>query len=284
MILVFGRTGQVARELQATTGVTALGRDEANLLKASTCQEAIRDLQPELVINAAAYTAVDGAEGEEQVARQVNGMAPTLMANTCADLKIPILQISTDYVFDGKGNKPFLPESIAQPVNAYGRSKLIGEKGVRSSGAAYAILRTSWVISAHGKNFVKTMLDLSKNRDELEIVEDQVGGLTPACDISEACLTIGNQLISDPKKSGVYHFSGFPNASWAEVAREIYQQSGKDVKVKGVPTSDFPTAAPRPLNSRLDCSKTKRVFGIERPNWRDGLKEILTDLGVFHEK
>jgi dTDP-4-dehydrorhamnose reductase len=284
MILVFGRTGQVARELHAFSGVIALGRDEVDLLNPSKCQEAIRDIKPDFVINAAAYTAVDQAEEEEEVANLINGRAPTLMANTCAGLSIPLVHISTDYVFDGNGDRPFSPECETQPINAYGRSKLMGEEGVQSSGAVFAILRTSWVVSASGKNFVKTMLDLSRERDEFRIVEDQVGGLTPACDIAEACIAIGKQLVNDPNKRGVYHLSGTPNTSWAEVAREIFRQTQKDIDVIGIPASDFPTDAKRPLNSRMDCGKTEKVFGIKRPDWRSGIKKILTELEVLHEK
>jgi dTDP-4-dehydrorhamnose reductase len=284
MMLVFGRTGQVAKELRAVGDVIALGRDEVDLLDPSKCQEAIRDIKPNLVINAAAYTAVDQAEEEEEIANLINGTAPTLMANTCASLSIPMVHISTDYVFNGNGDTPFSPECEAQPINAYGRSKLMGENGVQSSGAVYVILRTSWVVSAHGNNFVKTMLDLSKERDELKIVEDQVGGLTPASDVAEGCIAIGRQLVNAPKKSGVYHLSGTPDTSWAEVAREIFRQTFRDVDVIGIPASDFPTSAKRPLNSRMDCSKTEKVFGIKRPDWRGGLKKILTELEVLHEE
>ena len=284
MILVFGRTGQVARELHAVSGVITLGRDEVDLLDPSRCQEAIRDIKPDFVINAAAYTAVDQAEEAEEVANLINGRAPILMANTCAGLSIPLVHISTDYVFDGNGDGPFSPECETRPLNAYGRSKLMGEEGVQSSGAVSVILRTSWVVSANGKNFVKTMLDLSKERGELKIVDDQVGGLTPASNIAEACIAIGRQLVINPNKSGVYHLSGTPDTSWAEVAKEIFRQAVRKVDVIGIPTSEFPTNAKRPLNSRMDCSKTEKAFGIKRPDWRTGINKILTELEVLHEK
>jgi dTDP-4-dehydrorhamnose reductase len=278
MILVFGKTGQVARELQLLGTVTALGREEVNLSDPQACAEAIRHYAPDAVINAAAYTAVDQAEDEEAVATVINGDAPTAMAMACAPLNIPFVHISTDYVFEGTGQDPWQPQDQTAPQNAYGRSKLAGETGVADSGGTYAILRTSWVVSAHGANFVKTMLRLSETRHALNIVSDQIGGPTPARDIALACLQIVEQLIQDPSKSGTYHFSGAPDVSWADFADEIFDQAGKSVAVTPMPTTDYPTPAQRPLNSRMDCTATKRAFGIERPDWVTGLKTILDDL------
>jgi dTDP-4-dehydrorhamnose reductase len=157
---------------------------------------------------------------------------------------------------------------------------LAGEIGIRNSGAVHVILRTSWVVSAHGANFVKTMLRLSDTRDALTIVADQIGGPTPARYIAAACLQIADQLIADPSKSGTYHYSGAPDVSWAGFAWAIFEQAGKRVKVTPIPTTDYPTPAKRPLNSRMNCSAAKQVFGIARPNWRDGLHVILKDLEV----
>ena len=278
MILVFGKTGQVAIELQRLSGVMALGRDDVDLSDPAACAAAIRKHAPMAVINAAAYTAVDQAEGEENRATVINGDAPTAMAKACAALGIPLIHISTDYVFKGTGNAPYNPNDATEPQNAYGRSKLAGEIGIRNSGAVYAILRTSWVVSAHGANFVKTMLRLSDTRDALNVVSDQIGGPTPACDIAAACLQIANQLIQDTTKSGTYHFSGSPDVSWAEFATQIFVQADRTVIVTPIPTAEYPTPAKRPLNSRLKCHSTEHVFGIKRPNWRDGLNEILKDL------
>ena len=280
MILVFGKTGQISRELQQLGTVTALSREEANLADPKACADAIRHHAPHAVINAAAYTAVDQAEEEEAVATVINGHTPRLMAKACAELCIPFVQISTDYVFEGTGQAPWRPKDQTVPQNAYGRSKLAGETGIANSGGTYAILRTSWVVSAHGANFIKTMLRLSETRDALNVVGDQIGGPTPARDIAMACLRIVGQLTQDPSKSGTYHFSGAPDVSWADFAHEIFEQAGKTVAVTPSSTTDYPTAAQRPLNSRLDCSATKRVFGIERPNWVTGLKTILEDLEV----
>ena len=278
MILVFGKTGQVARELLQLGTVMALGREEADLSDPQACAEAIRHYSPGAVINAAAYTAVDQAEDEEALATVINGEAPTAMAKACAELGIPFVHISTDYVFEGTGQDPWRPQDQTGPQNAYGRSKLVGETGIANSGGTYAILRTSWVVSAHGANFIKTMLRLSETRDALNIVGDQIGGPTPASDIALACLQIAEQLIQDCSKSGIYHFSGAPDVSWADFADEIFEQAGKSVDVTPVPTADYPTPAQRPLNSRMDCSTTKRAFSIERPDWVTGLKKILDDL------
>lgn len=278
MILVFGKTGQIASELQRLAGVVALGREEADLSKPQACADAIRRLAPKAVINAAAYTAVDKAEKNEELASVINGNSPILMAKVCKELDIPFVHISTDYVFGGAIGTPWTHKDPTAPQNAYGRSKLLGENGIRANCAVYAILRTSWVISEYGSNFVKTMLHLSKTRNMLEVVNDQIGGPTPARDIADACFQITDQLIKSPSKSGTYHFSGFPDVSWAELANKIFEQAGRSVTVVPVETTEYPTPAPRPLNSRLDCNSTKEIFGISRPDWRLGLKLILNEL------
>ena len=278
MILVFGKTGQVATELQRLGDVVALGRDQADLANPAVCADAIRTHAPRAVINAAAYTAVDPAEQEEALATIINGDAPTAMAQACVELGIPLIHISTEYVFAGMGDAPWQPDDPTAPQNAYGRSKLAGEIGIRNSGVVHAILRTSWVVSAHGANFVKTMLRLSDTRDALSVVADQIGGPTPARDIAAASLKIVEQLIDDPSKSGTYHFSGAPDASWAEFAYEIFAQAGKAMSVTPIPTAEYPTPAQRPLNSRMECRTTEQVFGIARPDWREGLHMILNEL------
>lgn len=278
MILVFGRTGQVATELQLQADILALGRDLADLSNPQACADAIRTHGPTAVINAAAYTAVDRAEEEEDLAARVNGAAPSAMAKTCADLGIPFVHISTDYVFAGDGDTPWRPDDPTGPLGAYGRTKLQGEEGVRASGATHAILRTSWVVSAHGHNFIKTMLRLGAEREKLTIVADQIGGPTPAAAIADACLKIARQLIDAPEKSGTYHFSGAPDVSWADFAREIFAQANLACNVEDIPTSAYPTPAKRPHNSRMDCSATAATFGIPRPDWRSGLTDILETL------
>ena len=181
-------------------------------------------------------------------------------------------------MFEGKGDAPWQPDDPTAPQNAYGRSKLVGEVGIRGSGAVHAILRTSWVVSAHGANFVKTMLRLSETRNALTVVADQIGGPTPARDIAAACLQMAEQLIKEPSKSGTYHYSGGPDVSWDDFARAIFERAGKDVAVTSIPTTDYPTPAKRPLNSRMECSAIEQVFGIARPDWRSGLNMILHEL------
>jgi dTDP-4-dehydrorhamnose reductase len=284
MILVFGKTGQVARELQAYKDVIALGRDQADLSNPSSCAEAIRQYKPRAVINAAAYTAVDQAESEEHLANKVNGEAPGAMARTCAGLGIPLLHISTDYVFFGNGSVPWQNVDHPNPKNAYGRSKLIGEQAILASCCVHAILRTSWVISAHGNNFVKTMRRLSETRDRITVVDDQIGGPTCARDIAQTCISIAEQLIQDQSKSGIYHYSGQPNVSWCQFANAIFEQMDCKTIASPIPTTEYPTPALRPLNSRLDCEVTQDTFGIARPFWRDGLREILRDLEGEHDR
>ncbi len=278
-LLVFGRTGQVARALHhAAPEAVFLGHDRVDLSRPETCAEAIRQARPAAVINAAAYTAVDRAETDEARATTINGDAPGAMARACAGLGIPLVHLSTDYVFDGTGTMPHATTDPVSPQNAYGRSKLAGEAAVRAGGGPHALLRTSWVVSAHGENFVKTMLRLGAERAALTIVADQIGGPTPARAIAAACLDIAGQLRHAPEKSGTYHFAGTPDVSWADFARAIFDAAGLSCAVTDIPSSAYPTPAVRPLNSRLDCSATETVFGIYRPDWRDGLADILRDL------
>ena len=277
-ILVFGKTGQVATELQRQADVVAMGRDVADLSNPKACADVIRASNATAVINAAAYTAVDKAEDESDLANLINGDAPGAMAQACAEKGIPLVHISTDYVFDGGGTHPWKPGDAVAPLGVYGASKLRGEEAVRAAGGTSVILRTSWVFSAHGANFVKTMLRLGAERDRLTIVADQIGGPTAAADIAATCLTIAKTLQSDTGLAGTYHFSGAPDVSWADFAREIFRQAGLTPEVVDIPSSDFPTRAVRPANSRLDCSGLQAAFGVRRPDWRDSLNDVLTDL------
>lgn len=280
-ILVFGRTGQVARELQlrAPEGVaiTALGREMADLSDPPACAAVIVDANCDVVINAAAWTAVDSAEAEEQAATIVNSDAPTAMAQAAADRGLPFLHLSTDYVFGGAGNRPFAPDHPTGPLGAYGRSKLKGEVGVREAGGQHLILRTSWVVSSHGANFVKTMLRVGRERDRLRIVADQVGGPTPAVALADALFILA-QALKDGAPSGTHHFAGAPNVSWADFARTIMARAELNTQIEGVPSSAYPTLAKRPINSRLDCTSLA-AFGLSRPDWEVGLADILADLG-----
>ena len=277
-ILVFGKTGQVARELIRARDVTAVGRDDADLSDPAACAALVRSLAPDAVINAAAFTDVDGAEAQQALATVINGDAPGAMARAATQLGIPFVHISTDYVFDGAGNVPWRPADPTSPIGAYGRSKLAGEQAVAAAGGAFAILRTSWVFSAHGTNFVKTMLRRGRERDQLSVVTDQIGGPTPAAAVASALLQMADG-VSDGGRSGIYHFAGTPCLSWAGFAKEIFAQAGLSVEVQGIKSSAYPTPARRPANSRLDCRDIARVFGIQPPDWRAALALVLTDLG-----
>lgn len=280
MILVFGKSGQVATELarEGQGDVTCLGRDLCDLSVPGAAAEAITQHAPHVVINAAAYTAVDKAEDDADTAYRLNGDAVAEIAMACGAAGVPLIHISTDYVFEGRGTAPWRPNDDTGPLSVYGQSKLAGEQAIRASGAAFAILRTSWVVSAHGNNFLKTMLRLGAERDALTIVADQIGGPTPADAIAAVCLSIADQLQAEPSKSGIYHFSGAPDTSWADFARAIFDQAGLSCAVTDIPTSAYPTPAARPLNSRMDCTTTQTVFGIARPDWRDGIARILKEL------
>jgi dTDP-4-dehydrorhamnose reductase len=282
-ILMFGASGQVAREIQRAAGtwrVTALDRTRADLADPGACARLVAAAEADVVINAAAHTAVDRAEGEPALANLINAESPGAMARAAADRGIPLLHLSSDYVFDGSGSRPWRPDDPTGPLGAYGSSKLAGERKVQAAGGVHAILRTSWVFSAHGSNFVKSMLRLGASRSELDVVADQIGGPTPARDIAQALLTMATALLRDQAGSGIYHFSGAPDVSWADFAREIFARSGLKVSVRDIASRDYPTPARRPGNSRLDCSRLTATFGIGRPDWRDGLDAVLTELGA----
>jgi dTDP-4-dehydrorhamnose reductase len=280
-VLLFGRTGQVATEIlrrqPAGLEVIALGRDAADLARPETCTAAIKDAEVDAVINAAAWTAVDRAEADEDAARIVNGETPGAMAAAAAARGLPFVHVSTDYVFAGQGEVPFRPDDPVAPQNAYGRTKLLGEELVRRAGGPHAILRTSWVFSTHGANFVKTMLRLGRERDELRVVDDQVGGPTPAAAIADACLLIARAL-RDGAQGGTHHLSGAPDTSWAGFATVIMDEARLSCRISPIPTSAYPTPARRPLNSRLDGTTLRDAFGIDKPEWRPALQDVLREL------
>lgn len=280
--LVFGTTGQVAlalgRSVPEGWEIDPIGRNRADLSDPAACAAVVAASDADVVINAAAYTAVDKAEDNEMVALMVNGHAPAAMAEASAARGVPFLHVSTDYVFEGQGTREWVPTDATGPLGAYGRTKLAGERGVASAGGVWAVLRTSWVFSADGANFLKTMLRLAETRDALTVVGDQIGGPTPAADIADTLWVIAAKLVKTPEASGIYHFSGAPDVSWADFAREIFAQAGKDVAVTDIATADYPTPAVRPPNSRMDCSSTLETFGIARPDWRQGVAACLRAL------
>jgi dTDP-4-dehydrorhamnose reductase len=268
-IAVFGADGQVGRELAAirkAQDIAFLRRTDANLAVSGATREAILSMRPDAVINAAAWTAVDKAETEYESAFRINAAAVGEIASACAAIGARLVHISTDYVFSGSdGDSPLSEMAAVGPLNVYGQSKLEGEQLALASGAESVILRTSWVYSVHGANFVKTMLRLADTREEISVVDDQIGGPTPASAIAAACLEIAGRKGGP---TGLYHFQGAPPASWAEFARAIFQAGKRNTHVKGIPTAEYPTPARRPLRTVLDCAKVRRDFGVEQPDWR----------------
>ena len=281
-ILVFGHTGQVAQELvrlsnEVTFSFIFLGRNEVDLSHPDKCAEAIITHKPIAVINAAAWTDVDAAETHEPEALIINGEAPFAMSSACAKLSIPFLHISSDYVFDGSGDSPWRPHDSVGPLSAYGRSKLLGERLIQDSGARAIIMRTSWVFSAHGSNFVKTMLRLGIERDILNIVGDQLGGPTSARSIARTALELIKALL-EGSAGGIFHYSGTPNVSWAQFAKAIMDQAGLSCDIKSILTKEYPTLAHRPLNSRMDCGSILDTFGITQPAWVLDLEQVINEL------
>jgi dTDP-4-dehydrorhamnose reductase len=288
-ITVTGQSGQVVLSMleRAPQGVTvtALGRPSLDLEQIGLIGPAIAATQPDVVVNAAAFTAVDLAESEEATAQRVNGAAAGEVARAAAGLGIPVIQISTDYVFDGSLDRPYREDDPVGPISAYGRSKLAGEEAVAAATSNHAILRTAWVYSPSGKNFVKTMLRLAETRYEVGVVADQAGCPTSALDIADAIFTVARNLIdrpSEPVLRGIFHMGAEGEAVWADVAEAIFAErerlDGKPVRVKRIATADYPTPARRPANSRLDSSKLKTVHGIRLPHWQTSLASCVRRL------
>lgn len=281
-IAVTGWTGQVVQAMleRVPVGVEviALRRPELDLADHPTIAPALRAARPDVIVNAAAYTAVDQAESEPDLAMRVNGGAAGEAARAAALLGVPIVQLSTDYVFDGKLDRPYREDDATGPISAYGASKLAGENAVAAATANHAILRTAWIYSPFGKNFVKTMLRLAETRDEIGVVADQWGCPTNALDIADAVFAVARNLVSQPLDvalRGVFHMSAGGEAVWADVAEAIFAErerlGGPPVRVKRIATADYPTPAQRPANSRLNCSKFIARHGIALPVWRPSL-------------
>src|SRR6056297_2293806 len=285
-LLVFGRTGQVAAGLAALAGpglaVTCLDRKAADLSDPASCAAAVAAHEADAVVNAAAFTAVDAAEAGEDAARAVNAEAPGAMARAAAEKGVPFLHVSTDYVFSGAPGRAWREDDPTGPLSAYGRTKLAGERAVleaaRAGGGEAVVLRTAWVFSATGKNFVKTMLRLGAERPELTVVDDQTGGPTPADDIARALVTLARRRIAGEGEAGIFHFAGAPAVSWCGFAREIMARAGLATPIRAITTDQFPTPAARPANSVLDCARIREVHEIEQPDWRAGLDRVLAAL------
>ncbi|HEY3814284.1 MAG TPA: dTDP-4-dehydrorhamnose reductase [Caulobacteraceae bacterium] len=285
-ILQFGATGQLARELIARDrgkAVTALSREQVDLTDTRAVADAIADADVDLVVNAAAYTAVDRAESEEDLAFAVNAAAPGAMAQACARRKIPLIHLSTDYVFDGEKAGAWREDDPIGPLNAYGRTKAAGETAVAQSGARALVLRASWVFSPYGRNFVKTMLNAARTRDVLDVVDDQHGRPTAAGEIAEFIFAVAPALTSaiGDASAGVFHFAGEGATTWRGLADAIFERApGPRPRIEPIATADYPTPARRPMNSVLDCEKLERVLGVRPRPWREGLAETLKQLGA----
>jgi dTDP-4-dehydrorhamnose reductase len=283
-ILVFGAGGQVGSALLRTwwpagTRVTGLSHAEADIGNAAAIAAAFNTGQWDVAINAAGHTAVDKAESEPAVALRINGEGPGLLAAECAKRGAALFHVSTDYVFDGTKRTPYAESDQPAPLGIYGASKLAGERAVAEKLDRHIILRTSWVFSATGVNFVKTMLRLAAAGREIRVVKDQIGGPTPAVDIAEVLAQIAARLKAGPIAWGLYHYCGAPAVSWYEFARSIFalqaKATGQEIPVTPIDTADYPTAARRPANSRLDCAKVRDAFGIEQKPWQAGLESAM---------
>lgn len=286
-ILVFGRDGQVARELaglaEATGRVmTFVGRETLDLTDHARIADLIAQVAPSAVINAAAYTAVDRAESEPDSAFALNRDAPAAMAAACAARGLPFVHFSTDYVFDGTLDRPYVETDPPGPTGVYGASKLAGEQAVASIDGLSITLRTSWVYGVHGANFVKTMLRLARDRDEVGVVADQIGRPTWSRDCAEAALLAVDALARDRDLAGLYHLSGVGDASWADLAAETFARSarrgGPTARVRPIATADYPTPAKRPANSRLDCGKIQTALPWRPRPWRESLAACMNEM------
>ena len=282
-LLIFGKSGQVAQELGALCAAEAieahfLDRDQADLNDPDACAQIICESDADIVINAAAYTAVDKAEVDEATAYLVNAASPIGMARAAASCGKPFLHISTDYVFAGTGTEAWREQDVPAPQGVYGRTKLAGEVGIAAIGGDYLILRTAWVFSANGANFVKTMRRLAADHTILNVVDDQRGGPTPAGDIAETLIRIARAFYIGQGVSGLFHYAGVPTVSWADFAEAIFAEDESATTVNRIATSQYPTPATRPANSVMDCSGIAQNYGIKQPDWRLGLRKVLAKL------
>ncbi|WP_323813306.1 dTDP-4-dehydrorhamnose reductase [Cellvibrio sp. NN19] len=286
-ILVTGANGQVGyclqQQLQAKGwNYVALTRNELNISDAHAVEKSVAEIKPTVIINAAAYTAVDKAEQEKEIAYAINRDGPANLARAAKSINAAILHISTDYVFAGDAEGSYREDAPTAPQGVYGQSKLDGEQAVIAANDKHIILRTAWVFGEHGNNFVKTMIRLGRTRDALGIVADQEGGPTYAGDIAAALLHIAQQYAENKTISwGTYHFSGLPHISWFGFAKQIFAEVQQaEIYDKPIPrlnaitTADYPTPAKRPANSKLDCNKLEQAFGIAPSNWQSALKNI----------
>ncbi|WAB97846.1 dTDP-4-dehydrorhamnose reductase [Pseudomonas putida] len=283
-VLVCGHNGQVAQALKTQLAglgeVHLLGRDQLDLAQPEALREPLRQLAPALIINAAAYTAVDQAESEPDTAFAINGQAPGVLAEEALRLGAPLIHYSTDYVFDGEKATPYTEQDVPNPLGVYGRSKLAGEQAIAAVEGEHLILRTSWVYSLHGRNFLLTMQRLLQEKPQLRVVDDQIGAPTWATTIAHSTrLLIERWQAGGAGAWGTYHLTAQGQTSWFGFAQAI----GEQLKARGlpcaellpIPSSDYPTPARRPANSRLDCSRLAREWGVTLPHWQQALIDCL---------
>ena len=283
--LITGSKGQVGyclvQQLAGKVDILAVDRDELDITDKDQVYQTVQEFQPDIIINAAAHTAVDKAESEIELSEAINVYGPQYLAEAANKIGATILHISTDYVFNGEGTQAYKETDETGPQGVYGKTKLAGEIAVQQANPRSVILRTAWVFGEHGHNFVKTMLRLGKERDTLGIVGDQFGGPTYAGDIAAALIKIANEILKGRNDAfGVYHFTGQPYVSWFEFAQAIFTQAEskklleKRPHLNSIATTDYPTPAKRPANSRLDLSKIKQTFDIEPSDWQKALENI----------
>ncbi|WP_279480748.1 dTDP-4-dehydrorhamnose reductase [Aureimonas sp. SK2] len=288
-IAVTGKQGQVVSSLlergpAAGVEIVALGRPELDLADPASIRAALTAARPDAIVSAAAYTAVDKAESEADLAFAVNAEGPGALAAVAAELGVPVVHLSTDYVFAGDKDAPYREDDPTGPVSVYGRSKLEGELRVARAQPNHAILRTAWVYSPFGANFLKTMLRLAETRDAVNVVADQWGTPTSALDIADAAIVVARRLVADPDPAlrGTFHLTGSGEATWADFAEAIFAErelrTGKAVTVGRIGTADYPTPARRPANSRLSGEKLAGTYGIVLPDWRQSTRAVLDRL------
>jgi dTDP-4-dehydrorhamnose reductase len=289
-IVVTGEAGQVVRALAerapaSGVEVVPVGRPRLDLAVAETIAPALAAARPDVIVNAAAYTAVDQAESEPGLAHKVNGDGAGVVAAAAAKLGVSVIQLSTDYVFDGAKPTPYVESDPVGPVGAYGASKLAGERAVAAATPNHAIVRTAWVYAARGKNFVRTMLRLAATRPEISVVADQQGCPSYAPDIADAVIAMARHLRAEPDRAelrGTFNLCGAGSTDWASFAEAIFAESarrgGPSAAVRRIATQDYPTPARRPANSRLDCGKLARLHGVAMPHWRDALSRCMDQI------
>jgi dTDP-4-dehydrorhamnose reductase len=287
-ILVTGGSGQLASELAALAPdrVLRVGRPDFDFDRPETIAACFRATDPWLVVNAAAYTAVDAAEGDQDAAARANRDGPAALAALCAEAGVPLIHVSTDYVFDGTKAAPYVESDPIAPASVYGSTKAAGEAAVLASGAQAIILRTAWVYAATGRNFVRTMLNLAATRDELRVVADQHGNPTNAADLARAILGIAERIQTDGWRdsfAGIFHAAGTGETTWHGLALAVFEESARHGarvprSVAAITSAEYPTPARRPANSRLDCARLADVFGQRLPPWRESLARTIDQI------